>query len=304
MTIIQSGDPARQVPLNSLEPGDSFRSDNLDGTWMYGYLVFKNASRCRAVVVGQSKLVVWDRADEHTSFSATGDREMNFPLSMAVERLEDEQPVPPPVPKAIGGPKMTDAKADPKVAGLLARYAHQHKQLNIALAAGNTDKAEVAQKRIDALEAEAKAAKVELPVYDDAEPAAAPTPVTKAQKDDAEAAKRAIAKAKEAKSKPAGEKKAPKEKKLKKTHNCLCGCGAETLSLYAPGHDARVKGILLKVERGDLEKSAIPETVIPFVKFVGKWKTEGFKLTAAPVKVPGRDEIENTSLKALEALDV
>ena len=205
---------------------------------------------------------------------------------------------------------MTDQVA---AAGLVAKFNHQHKQLNKALELGDAAKAEQAQARIDALEKEAAEKGVELPAWDTPEPAA-PTPSIEAAGKKGEEMQAAAAKAKAAAAKAKGaldkasakvaKAKEPKVKKLKKTHDCLCGCGTETLSLYAPGHDARVKGILLKVERGDLGKDAVPETVAPFVKWAGKWKTEGFKLTAAPDKIPGRDEVENTSLKALEALDV
>jgi hypothetical protein len=109
------------------------------------------------------------------------------------------------------------------------------------------------------------------------------------------------------KDKAAGKKEPPKPRR---THDCLCGCGQETLSLFAPGHDARVKGILLKVERGELTRDAIPETVAPFVKFKGKHGTKDFVMTACPVKIPGRSNPEaegyvaHTGIDALEALDV
>jgi len=96
----------------------------------------------------------------------------------------------------------------------------------------------------------------------------------------------------------------PKAKVARSSHDCLCGCGSETLSLYAPGHDARVKGLILKCERGIIEPKELPETIQPFVRFKGKWKTDGYVLTAAPVKIPGRPEVANTSLEALEAMNV
>jgi hypothetical protein len=302
-----------------LEPGDPFRYDNLQGKWVYGHLIFKNASRVRAMMYDQPRTVtIPDKTDKKTgkvivpgrAFETSGDEEQNLPLGMMVENLADghqskNRPTGADSKKAKEANTMDDSV---KAAGLIAKYNHQHKQLQKALEIGDTGKAEVAQTRIDALEGEAKAAGVELPVWDEAAPIA-PKAVEGDKADEAGATK---AKEKAAKAKAAGalDKKAAKvvkekaPKKLRKTHDCLCGCGTETLSLYAPGHDARVKGIILKVERGDLEKSAIPETVAPFVKFSGKWKTEGFKLTAAPVKVPGRDDVENTSLKAMEAMDV
>jgi len=97
---------------------------------------------------------------------------------------------------------------------------------------------------------------------------------------------------------------AKEAKKQRSSHNCLCGCGGETLSLFAPGHDARVKGIILKVERGQMKTDEVPETVQPFVRYKGKWGTDGYVLTAAPVKISGRPEVISTALDALEAMDV
>ena len=323
------GDPRLERKIESLEPGDPFRYDNLSGQWVYGHLIFANASRARVMIYDRPHEVhIPDKKDKKTgwiitpdrTFITSGDEEQNLPLGIMVESLADRHQSPRPQtngakPEAKGGPIMTD---EVKAAGLIAKYNHQHKQLNRALEAGDAAKAEQARARIDALEAEAAAADIKLPIWDYPEPAATPEPTPtpnieaagkKGEQTAKEAAKAKAAKAKEKgaldkKSATAAKAKEPKVKKLKKTHDCLCGCGTETLNIYAPGHDARVKGILLKVERGDMERSAVPETVAPFVKWFGKWKTEGFKLVAAPVKVPGRDDVENTSLKALEALDV
>ena len=83
------------------------------------------------------------------------------------------------------------------------------------------------------------------------------------------------------------------EENLKQPHDCVC-CKDQTSSIFAPGHDARVKSILLRIERGELEKSVCPEKVAPFVKWSGQWQSEGFRLTAAPVRIPGRDDVEYT----------
>jgi len=321
MVKMRLGRPEDEVQLRTLRPGDPFRYDSFQSHWVYGHLMFANSSRARVVLYGQPAPVEFEEkvAGKYVKFQAKGDYEQNLPLEMRVESLADDHHPPTTGHQGSVQPKpkeaTTMADTNPKAAGLIAKYAFQQKTLAAATAAGDTKKAEVATGRIAALEAEAAAAGVELPAYDSELTAAKPkpvaTPVIEKLGKQGEAKAIADAKAKAAAAKKGGVEKgkaaAPKEKKEKKpksTHDCLCGCGNETASLYAPGHDARVKGILLKVERGDLEKSAIPETVVPFVKFVGKWKTEGFKLTAAPVKVPGRDEIENTSLKALEALDV
>lgn len=221
---------------------------------------------------------------------------------------------------------------------LQAKFDHQNKQLGKAIANNDQAKIEQIQTRINTIMEEAEDAGVELrmlgapaatpkpepaatepeqaePVADDAEvestgTAQPPTPTTKPSIKDLNKERLAKLKASKDKAKEAKEAKkagvaAPKkEKKPTKTHDCLCGCGGETLSLFSPGHDARVKGIILKVERGDLDRDAIPESVQPFVKFQGKWKTDSFKLTAAPVKIPNRDDVKHTGLEAMEALDV
>lgn len=49
---------------------------------------------------------------------------------------------------------------------------------------------------------------------------------------------------------------------------CLCGCGQPTRTekaKFIPGHDAKLKGVLLKVERGELPKSAVPDVAKPFL---------------------------------------
>lgn len=86
--------------------------------------------------------------------------------------------------------------------------------------------------------------------------AAAPVKATKATK----AAKSRAAKlAKRPKNGaiPLGTKKAkggdkPKrEKAVKEERACGCGCGGRTTAWFLPGHDARFKGLMLKVERGE-----------------------------------------------------
>lgn len=39
------------------------------------------------------------------------------------------------------------------------------------------------------------------------------------------------------------------------TNKCKCGCGGVSRGFFVPGHDARFKGLLLKIERGELELS-------------------------------------------------
>ena len=57
---------------------------------------------------------------------------------------------------------------------------------------------------------------------------------------------------------------APKPMKIvaKAAKPCSCGCGTPTQSLFAPGHDARVKGILARIRDGKADKSTIPALVV------------------------------------------
>lgn len=56
-------------------------------------------------------------------------------------------------------------------------------------------------------------------------------------------------------------KKAPREPKEKTVRACRCGCGNQTGGYFYPGHDARFKGWLLKIERAKMEVKDLPESV-------------------------------------------
>jgi chemotaxis protein histidine kinase CheA len=54
-------------------------------------------------------------------------------------------------------------------------------------------------------------------------------------------------------------KPAPQPKK-DKTKDCLCGCGGRTKGgLFIPGHDAKLKSFLLKVEKGEADVNTLPQ---------------------------------------------
>lgn len=55
---------------------------------------------------------------------------------------------------------------------------------------------------------------------------------------------------------------APEPKPAKATRQCSCGCNHQTQGLFAPGHDARVKGILARVRDGKADKCTIPPLVV------------------------------------------
>lgn len=62
--------------------------------------------------------------------------------------------------------------------------------------------------------------------------------------------------------KAAKEKAANRAPKAAKTvRDCLCGCGEETTAYFVPGHDARFKSRMVKVERGTMEVKDLPKSV-------------------------------------------
>lgn len=56
---------------------------------------------------------------------------------------------------------------------------------------------------------------------------------------------------------------ASKARKPKPMHDCACGCGTQTRSQWAPGHDARAKGWALRIEREILTIKDVPENERP-----------------------------------------
>lgn len=71
--------------------------------------------------------------------------------------------------------------------------------------------------------------------------------------------------------------KAPAEPKP-----CKCGCGGRTKSFFIPGHDARFKGWLLKIERGEKQPG----------DFAG-----GFLVKSYEWKKRGKGQIPTTNYK-------
>lgn len=51
--------------------------------------------------------------------------------------------------------------------------------------------------------------------------------------------------------------KAPR--KPKPLHACSCGCGGTTTGRFCPGHDGRLKGWAIRVERGVIALADIPD---------------------------------------------
>lgn len=77
--------------------------------------------------------------------------------------------------------------------------------------------------------------------------------------------------------------KVKREKKVKDPSPCKCGCGQMTGAFFIPGHDARFKGWLLKIEKGEKTKA---ELLTPAVIAQYKW-----------IKVAGGGERPTTNYK-------
>lgn len=312
----------------------------LPETRVYGELLWYNALRARVLLAGQTKEIAFKDSEEKVRvFNADGSCETSWPLEITVEPLEYNQGAghaPNPDVRSQDYWQASEGRLttmdDSKVTqatGIQARYDYNVKLLKKAQDAGDGAKAAVIESKLAGLLKEASDKDITLKTMDAAEEQeqirqeqtedAAPAPPAAAKKAvsskpgattkkpvSVRGAEQAAAMASidKAKQKADGKAEPKAAAKPRSSHDCLCGCGKETLSLFAPGHDARVKGIILKVERGDLDRDAIPDMCQPFVSFKGKWKTDGFTLTKSPVRIPGRPEIEHTGLAAMEALDV
>lgn len=97
--------------------------------------------------------------------------------------------------------------------------------------------------------------------------------------------------------KPEKEPKPKKEKQPKVASNkCLCGCGKLCHNQFAPGHDATVKGILLKISRAALPLDSIPEPLkddtATLRDLLGRWKfptdADGNLVVTAPPPKPAK----------------
>lgn len=73
---------------------------------------------------------------------------------------------------------------------------------------------------------------------------------------------------------------AGKTRAKKADRECACGCGGATGGYFIPGHDARFKGWLLKIERGQAKREELmsPEVVAAYKWVKSSW-TGGYKPT-------------------------
>lgn len=51
----------------------------------------------------------------------------------------------------------------------------------------------------------------------------------------------------------------PRKPKPRPTQDCECGCGNPTKSRFVPGHDSRLRGWILRVERGFVKIGDVPD---------------------------------------------
>lgn len=300
--------PDREKEVGQLRPGTRFRLDTYEGRWVYGHLVER--SGLRAIV----------RLD--------GERQTTWPLQTTVEWVNASLTGSTADSEAEDG-TMTTSKGtgiavstveESKQRSIQAKWNFQQGQLSKAQGAGDETAIDRAETKLAEIVAEAEKFGVLLTEADVPEPTPAPAKsgkVVTMGKGKVEVAKSAPGKGealkaanatrlanlatKKAADKAAKPKAAPKEKKLAATHNCICGCGTETGGKFAPGHDARAKGLLLKVERGDLKVADLHPELARWVKFAGKAASAGkdasdYRIVLAPIKFPGRDDIAMTEV--------
>lgn len=300
--VQSSGMREATLPLSRLKDGDFFRLERMEFEnfhsnklvhkgWTYGQRIYGNDCRVRVRLAGGQEQVVFDDlGGKRREFEASGVCEVNYPTMLDVVRIDinEVEQLPAMVAEERGDMKeLTEAQ----VKGLNKRWEFATAQLVKATEGKDAGKTEVAQKRLDAIVTEAETAGVKLGArVEGTKPGGAALTQTKAaQQKTADKVGVAALKAKA--------EKVKKEPKLVSTQNCLCGCGLETGGKFCPGHDARVKGMLLKVERGEMKAADLPATLVPHVKFAGKSATAGkedgdYRIIQAPVKFPGRDDIK------------
>lgn len=298
--------PEKQRPVGSLTVGARFRSDNLDGTWTYGTLTETRGEpvmRARVRLDGNQRQVIFGDGEQRREFEASGASTVNWPWTVPVEQVGEQDNVRADDP----GERRWTMNQEAQEKAVRARYAHQLRQMEAAQANGDAAKVEMVGKKLDQIGQEAETLGITL-----ADPQPVPAELTAADlkptaergrgREPKEAQGKKLKAANEErltalKQKKDGKPKAERKVKLDATRDCLCGCGRETGGLFAPGHDARVKGLLLKIERGEEPKSALDGLpVAAWVKWAGKSATAGkegsdFRLMAAPVKIPQREDV-------------
>jgi len=210
------------------------------------------------------------------------------------------------------------------IRALAARYKFQQDRMQEAADNNNEKVMNQAIAAMSKIEAEAsnlgltldqiQNTPTEIPAKPSAKPAAQRPAATKlppsvAEKEKVAARAKAIA-AEKAANAEAGNK-AKQERKPKQPvqlRPCLEGCGELVPGNFKMGHDAKLKSLILKIERGEEQRTSIPEIAQGLVKFKkgevvenrdgnGKIisKTQEWICTAAPVRFNGRPEVEFTT---------
>lgn len=205
-----------------------------------------------------------------------------------------------------------EAKA---IVALQKRYEFWHVKQNSALETENNEGFETATTNIAKCEEEAKeagvtlaapgAAKAALPEVASTTAGTGKTKSKSVKGAEAVAAKTAAVAADKAAGTTPGATKVKKEKKAPTLRPCLEGCGAMVAGNFQMGHDAKLKSLILKIERGEEGQETIPDIVQDLIKFKkaelekvmdkeGKLKEtiQHYTCTAAPVKLTGRAEGE------------
>lgn len=308
-----------EVEINRIEDGGTFKfANHVPGpggkgwvvtSYTFGIKLYHNTGRARVSLHGGQQHVVFGEGTTRREFESTGRSEVNWAPETMVFRVsrEDYDLSTTTGPFRRGNP--TGGVMDPKqVKALQAKYQFQTKALAEAEAARDESKVATAKSRLEQIEVQAGEAGVTIATLQEV-PAAGVTTVTgkgattkapdaggkKTLKEKNAERVATLAAKKAAKPKPAPKEK--KEKALPTTYDCLCGCKTETAGLFAPGHDARVKGQLYKVERGEMEFTDLPAGIQALVKMAGRKATAGkddsdYRVVQSPVKFPGREEIK------------
>lgn len=316
----------QEVEICQIKDGGRFKLANYHGLgqgqfrfagWTFGTKVYANVSRARVRLEGGQVHVVFGEGEHRREFDGNGRSEVNWPPQTEVVPVDEQEwldMAQQSNPRQTASAKRSGGAApmtDPKVLKAeQAKYNFQMKALNNAKETGDEAKVAAAQSRLDKIEVSAGEKGVTLAELTAIIPTAAtPNTVTtitakgstvkaepKPSLKQANADRKASLVAKKAAA-PAKPVKVAKEKKADATADCLCGCGLETGGLFRPGHDAKVKGLLYKVERGELAFEELPVDVQPLVKMAGRKATAGkddsdYRVVQSPVKFPGREDVK------------
>lgn len=210
--------------------------------------------------------------------------------------------------------KLTEKQAT----ALQSQYNFWSKQEYEAMLAEDTEKVETASKRKEDILAKATEGEVSLNEWEPPTETVEATPAKKNSGKDTtpKSVKESAAVAAKAKKLAAdkaagvtpGKVKVVRAKKEKVLQPCLDGCGEQVPGNFKMGHDAKLKSMILKIERGEMAPTDLPEIAQELVGFKKgdvetekdkdgkvKSKTQLMIVTKAPVKFHGRPEITLTT---------